>query len=185
MLPHRPAGADGQVGRLASPAMARTSPVDPDVDLPTSSRRSRARLEPAVLVVIALGGVLGSEGRLALGLALPHAPGSWPLATLLINVSGSFVLAALMVVVTELTSPHRLLRPFLGVGVLGGYTTFSTAEIDVEQMLRVGRPLLAVGYLLGTLVAALLAAWLGATLARTAAAGWGRQRARRARRERR
>jgi CrcB protein len=165
--------------------MARTSPVDPDVDLRTSSRRSRPRVEPAVLAAIAAGGVLGAEARYALGLALPHAPGSWPLATLLINVSGSFVLAALMVVLTELTSPHRLLRPFLGVGVLGGYTTFSTAEIDVAQMLRAGRPLLAVGYLLGTVLAAVLAAWAGATLARTAAAGWGRRRARRARQERR
>lgn len=134
--------------------------------------------------MIAAGGVLGSEARLALGLALPHAPGTWPLATLLINVSGSFILAALMVVLTELTSPHRLLRPFLGVGVLGGYTTFSTAELDVQQLLRAGRPLLAAGYLVGTMVAALLAAWAGAALTRTAAAGWGRRRARRARRER-
>jgi fluoride exporter len=166
--------------------MARPSPVDPDVDLPMSARRSRARLEPAVLGAIAAGGILGSEARYALGLALPHQAGSWPLATLLINVSGSLALAALMVVVTELTAPHRLLRPFLGVGVLGGYTTFSTAEVDVQQMLRAGRPLLAVAYLLGTVLAALVAAWAGAALARTAAAGWARRRARRARlRERR
>jgi fluoride exporter len=165
--------------------MARTSPVDPDVEVPTSARRTPGRLDPAVVAVIALGGVLGAEARYALGLALPHAPGSWPLGTLLINVSGSLALGALMVVVTELTSPHRLLRPFLGVGVLGGYTTFSTAEVDVAQMLRAGRPLLATGYLVGTALAALLAAWLGTTLARTAAAGWGRRRARRARRGRR
>ena len=165
--------------------MARTSPVDPDLEAPASPPRTRAHLDPAVLGAIAAGGVLGAEGRYALGLALPHAAGSWPLATLLINVSGSLVLAALMVVITELTSPHRLLRPFLGVGVLGGYTTFSTAEVDVWQMLHAGRPLLAVGYLLGTALAALLAAWLGATLARTAAAGWGRRRARRARRRER
>jgi CrcB protein len=162
--------------------MARTSPVDPDVDLPTSTRRARPAVDPAVLGAIAIGGALGSEARFALGRALPHAAGSWPTATLLINVSGSLVLAVLMVLLTELTSPHRLLRPFLGVGVLGGYTTFSTAEVDVRQMLHAGRPLLAAAYLLGTVVAALLAAWLGTTLARTAAAAWGRRRARRARR---
>jgi CrcB protein len=159
--------------------MARTSPVDPDVDLPTSTRRARPHLDPAVLAAIAVGGVLGSEARFALGRALPHAVGDWPLVTLLINVSGSFVLAALMVVLTELTSPHRLLRPFLGVGVLGGYTTFSTAMVDVQQLLRAGRLLPAVAYLLGTAVTALLAAWLGAALARTAAAGWARMRSRR------
>jgi fluoride exporter len=159
--------------------MARTSPVDPDVE-PADARRPKAALDPAVLAVIAAGGILGSEARFALGRALPHAAGSWPLATLLINVSGSFALAVLMVVLTELTSPHRLLRPFLGVGVLGGYTTFSTAMVDVQQLLRAGRPLPAVGYLLGTALAALLAAWLGATLARTPASGWSRRRARRA-----
>lgn len=168
--------------------MARTSPVDPDVDTPTSTGRSRAHLGPSVLGAIAVGGVAGSEARYALDLALPHAAGGWPLATLLINVSGSLVLGAVMVVITELTSPHRLLRPFLGVGVLGGYTTFSTAMVDEQQLLHAGRPLVAVAYLLGTALAALLAAWLGATLARTAGAGWSRLRARRAagrRRERR
>jgi CrcB protein len=157
--------------------MARTSPVDPDVDLPASTRRSSARLDPGVLGAIAAGGVLGAEGRYALGLAVPHPAGGWPMATLLINLSGSLVLGALMVVVTELTSPHRLLRPFLGVGVLGGYTTFSTAMVDVQQLLRAGRPLVAVAYLFGTALGALFAAWLGTALARAAAHGWGRRRA--------
>ena len=98
--------------------------------------------DPAVLAAIAVGGILGSEARYALGLALPHAAGAFPVATAIINVSGSLALGALMVVLTELVTPHRLVRPLLGVGVLGGYTTFSTPMVDVQQLLRAGRPLL-------------------------------------------
>jgi CrcB protein len=48
-------------------------------------------------------------------------------------------MGALMVTITELTSPHRLVRPFLGVGVLGGYTTFSTYCVNLQQMLAASR----------------------------------------------
>lgn len=49
------------------------------------------------------------------------------------------LIGVLMVTITELTSPHRLVRPLLGVGVLGGYTTFSTYSVKIQQMLAVGR----------------------------------------------
>ena len=153
--------------------------VDPDVDLHDPAQRRRPAVEPAVLGAIAAGGILGSEARYALGLAVPHAAGSWPTATFVINISGSLVLGALMVVLTELTSPHRLLRPFLGVGVLGGWTTFSTAMVDVEQLVRAGRPVVAVAYLVGTAVAALLAAALGSAAVRLGSSGWRRRRRRR------
>jgi CrcB protein len=156
--------------------MARTGPVDPDVDLHDPAQRQARCLDPLVLAVIAAGGVAGSEARYALGLALPHGPGGWPLATFLINVSGSFVLGALMVVLTELTSPHRLLRPFLGVGVLGGWTTFSTAMVDGVALLRADRPVLGLVSLAGTALAALLAAAAGASIARLA--GTARRRSR-------
>ena len=154
--------------------MARTGPVDPDVDLTDPARGgTHARRGPdlVVLAAIAAGGVAGSEARYALGLALPHVQGGWPLATFLINVSGSLVLGALMAALTELTPPNRLLRPFLGVGVLGGWTTFSTAMVDVVALVRAGRPAVALGYLVGTAPAALLAAAAGATIARLAVAG--------------
>jgi CrcB protein len=156
-----------------------TSPVDPDVDLHDPVQRRRPAVEPVVLGAVAVGGILGSEGRYALGLAVPHASGGWPTATLVINISGSLVLGALMVVLTDLTSPHRLVRPFLGVGVLGGWTTFSTAMVDVQQLVRAGRPLVGAGYLVGTAVAALLAAALGATAVRLGSAGWRRWHRRR------
>src|SRR5690349_13277182 len=99
--PTVPTSRDGGGRRV--PASARPEAVDPDVDPAEVTRRARPSIDLAVVGVIAVGGVLGSEARFALGRALPHDPGSWPLATLLINLSGSFVLAALMVVLTELT----------------------------------------------------------------------------------
>lgn len=152
------------------------SPVDPDVDLHDPVQRHRPAVEPAVLGAIAAGGILGSEARYALGLAAPHASGAWPVSTLVINISGSLLLGALMVVLTDLTSPHRLVRPFLGVGVLGGWTTFSTAMVDVQELLRAGRPATAGAYLVGTAVAALLGAAFGAAAVRLGSSGWRRWR---------
>jgi CrcB protein len=86
-----------------------------------------------------------------------------------------------MVVLTELTSPHRLLRPFLGVGVLGGFTTFSTVMVEVPGLMAAGRPGMALGYLVGTAMAALVAAAVGVIAIRAAAAGWHRLRRRRSR----
>jgi len=148
--------------------------VDPDVDLNVTAQRAQRTFGPAVLGVIAAGGVAGSEARYALTLWVGSPAGAWPVATWWINLTGSFLLGALMVVLTELTSPHRLLRPFLGTGVLGGYTTFSTAMVEVPELLQAGRPAVAVLYLVGTAAAALLAAALGSTAVRAAAAGWRR-----------
>ncbi len=126
---------------------------------------------PAVLGAVALGGVVGAEARYGMSVWLPHGPAQLPVATLLVNASGCFLIGVLMVVVVELTAPHRLVRPFLGVGVLGGYTTFSTATVEVQQLAQHGRPGLALGYLLGTVVTALLAASAGMALTRAIAAG--------------
>ena len=147
----------------------------PPVRAPSSPRR---RWDPAILGTIALGGVVGAEARYGWGLAWPHRPDQLPVATWVVNTSGCLLIGVLMVVVTELTSPHRLIRPFLGVGVLGGYTTFSTASVEVDQLARHGRPALAVGYLVGTFLAALAAVALGTASTRAAGIGWMRWRAR-------
>jgi fluoride exporter len=158
---------------------ASAEPIDPHVDRPAPAPRLARNWDPAVLAAIAAGGVLGAEARYGLGLLLPHAPGEWPWATWSINISGCFLIGILMVVITELTSPHRLLRPFLGVGILGGYTTFSTAMVDVQQMALAGHEGAALGYMLATVTAAVAAAFAGVALTRAAAALWLRRRARR------
>ncbi|MFP5070030.1 fluoride efflux transporter FluC [Pseudonocardia nantongensis] len=76
---------------------------------------------------MAAGGVLGAEARYGLGLLGPAAP--W--TTLVVNVTGCLLMGVLMVLVVERFRVHPLVRPALGVGVLGGYTTFSTYAVDV------------------------------------------------------
>ena len=60
------------------------------------------------------------------------------------------------------------MRPFLGVGVLGGYTTFSTYTVDVQQLVAGGAARIGLLYLLGTLVTALVAVYAGITATRLA-----------------
>ena len=159
-------------------AADRVAPVNSDVDRDTHAQRRRRNGDPAVLAAIATGGVLGAEARYGLSVLMPHEQGSWPMATWLVNVSGCFLIGILMFSITELTSPHRLARPFLGVGVLGGYTTFSTAMVDVQQMALAGREGAALGYMLATLVAAVSATFAGVSVTRASAAMFLSSRAR-------
>lgn len=145
-------------------------PTDPDVDLHVpAQRRELSRHPVAILSAIAAGGAIGALARFGISAAVPHPPGGMDWATFWINVTGSFLLGALMVVITELTTPHHLVRPFLGVGVLGGYTTFSTAMVDVQRMIAAGAAGTGLAYLAGTALAALAAAYLGAAVTRRVA----------------
>jgi fluoride exporter len=130
-------------------------------------RRGLARRRD-VLALISLGGAIGSLARWALAELLPHAPSAFPWATALTNVTGCFALGVLMVLALEVWPPSRYLRPFAGVGVLGGYTTFSTAMLDTRSLAAVGRPALAAGYAVGTTLAALAAVVAAIVLTRVA-----------------
>lgn len=137
-------------------------PVDPDVDLRVRSHRHElVRSHGAVLAVIALGGGCGSLARYGLAELLPTAPGRVPWGTFTANVAGCLLIGVLMVLVTEVWSAHRLVRPFLGVGFLGGFTTFSTYAAETRALLAPGSVVLAFTYLAGTLVCAMLAVVAG------------------------
>jgi CrcB protein len=137
--------------------------VDPDVDLHVPAQRT---VDAALLAAISAGGVLGAEARYAVARLLDSPVGGWPWDTWLTNVSGSFLIGVLMALLATLHRPHRLVRPFVGVGVLGGYTTFSTAMVELPDLLGAGRPGLALLYLVGTAVSALLATAAGVWLVR-------------------
>jgi fluoride exporter len=122
-----------------------------------------------VALTIAVGGALGAMARYGVATAWPHAPGTFPWATFSVNVLGCLLIGALMVVLTEIVGrPHRLTRPFLGVGILGGFTTFSTYAVETDQLLTGGDPQLALLYLFGTVAAALLAVQVGIVATRLA-----------------
>ena len=119
-----------------------------------------------ILLVIAVGGVLGSLCRWGVGLALPRPPKGFPWATFTVNVSGCVLIGILMVFVLDLWPPSRYLRPFLGIGFLGGYTTFSAYMLDTTALLTEGQRVTAALYLFGSLAAGLAAVWVAAVTAR-------------------
>ncbi len=116
------------------------------------------------LLLVALAGGVGAALRFVLdGVVRTHVRTPYPLATMLINVSGSLVLG----VVVGATAQAALTRSWhdvLGTGLLGGYTTFSTASVESVRLARGGRPVAAVLHGAGMLVASLVAALLGLAL---------------------
>jgi CrcB protein len=124
------------------------------------------RRDAPVVGAIAVGGVLGALSRYGLDVAIPAQHAGFPWATFLVNVSGCLLIGMLIVVVTEGPTAHPLTRPFLGTGVLGGYTTFSTAMVDTRHLWSAGAVDTGLVYLFGTLAAALAAVSLGVLVAR-------------------
>lgn len=136
--------------------------IDSDVDLTVpAQRRELGRGHGAVLLVIAMGGAIGSLLRYQAGLIWPTPAAAFPTTTLVVNVLGCLVIGVFMVVITEVWTAHRLVRPFVGTGLLGGFTTFSTYSLDVATLLRAGEARSALLYLALTAVAAVAAVAIG------------------------
>ena len=112
------------------------------------------------VLLVALGGTLGTAARLGLGVLLPGL-GGFPLAVLLANVLGALLIG---VVAARLPASAEL-RLLLGTGVLGGFTTYS-ALMTGTLALWGSAPLLAAAYAVGSLVLGLLAAAVGLRLGR-------------------
>ncbi|WP_444951844.1 fluoride efflux transporter FluC [Micromonospora ureilytica] len=139
--------------------------TDPDVDLRVPADRRELTTRPAtILATIAAGGMLGALARAGLQHVAPHPPTGFPWATFSINTSGCLLIGVLMAVLGHLDGGHPLARPFLGVGVLGGFTTFSTYAVDVQQAIVAGAPGTALAYLGATVLGALVAVGLGDAL---------------------
>ncbi|MEU4210563.1 CrcB family protein [Streptomyces sp. NPDC026206] len=133
---------------------------------PAPPRRHASRGPWPVLCAVSLGGGAGAAARYGAALLWPTASGAFPWTTLLVNAVGCALIGVLLVSVTELGTPHRLARPFLGTGVLGGFTTFSTYAVDVQRLVEDGRAGSALLALAATPVAALAAVWAAAAATR-------------------
>ena len=121
---------------------------------------------PDVLAVIAVGGAVGAPARYGLAQLIRVPAGGFSWATFWTNLSGSLVLGFVLVLVIERFPPTRYLRPFLAVGFLGAYTTFSTYAVETDVLVKDGHLATAVVYALGSLVTGFVAAWCGIVLGR-------------------
>jgi len=134
-------------------------PVDPDL----------APAVPGTLAVIALGGMVGASARYGVARWLPTDPGRFPWATFWTNLSGSFLLGLLLVLVIERLPPTRYLRPFVATGILGAFTTMSTYEVETALLLKDGHAATALLYGVGSLAAGLALAAAGIRVGRRGA----------------
>ena len=135
-----------------------TRPVLPEVLAPYSDFAAAGELPQEVAGYSRQKALLLGERAILLLLLEEHG-------TLAVNVSGSFLVGLLMVLLTERWQPHPYWRLFLVVGVLGGYTTFSTFEYETYQAMRDGERWMGLFYVMGSVVAGYLAVWLGALAA--------------------
>ena len=110
---------------------------------------------------MALGGALGTAARYGVAQVVHAAPGSFPWPTFWTNLSGSFALGLILAVVLRHFPPRRYLRPFVAVGFVGAYTTYSTFAVETVLLARDGHATIAFAYAAASLVAGLAAAWGG------------------------
>jgi CrcB protein len=118
-------------------------------------------------LAVLTGAGLGGLSRYWLGTwIMTNYGGRFPLGTFVINISGSFLIGILMTLLTERLQPHPHWRLFLVVGVLGGYTTFSSFEYEAYQAVRDGASATALLYVAGSVILGYIGVWLGAVLVR-------------------
>lgn len=144
-------------------------PRDPDLDA-EQTRSGTARpvhLRPVFLVLVFIGGTLGTAAREGLSLAFPPVNGV-PYAIFGINVAGAFLLGFLLDALARRgpdRGRRRALRLLLGTGFMGGFTTYSALATDTAGLLGTGAPGAGIGYALGTVLVGAIATWAGIAVA--------------------
>jgi CrcB protein len=117
-------------------------------------------------LLVLLGGGVGAWTRFVAGAAImKRFGGSFPLGTLVINVTGSFVVGLLMTLLTERWNVHPYWRLVLVVGFLGGYTTFSSFEYESYRAIQDGGLWLGLLNVAGSVVLGYAAVWTGSVMA--------------------
>jgi len=105
------------------------------------------------LLAVAGGGAIGALARYQLTLwVFARWPGAFPSGTFLVNVVGCLLLGVVGGALDLRTEAHPALRLFLGVGILGAFTTFSTFELETVYALERGDVAVALGYVVGSVV---------------------------------
>lgn len=148
---------------MQGPTAVAVAPAKPVGDYP----RMQSHFTPSSLAAVAAGGAVGSVARYVLGALVQRAGPGFPYGTLAVNVSGSFLLGALItLLVARAASPE--LRLLLTIGFCGGYTTFSTFAYESALMLQDGRLVRLAFYVTLSVVLTLAAMFAGFAAARAA-----------------
>ncbi len=120
-----------------------------------------------MLWMVAVGGAVGATLRYVIMGKLAHLLGSnFPSPTLIVNVSGSLLMGLLVALLARTSFATMELRAFLAVGVLGGYTTFSSFSLDFLTLVERGDILPACLYALSSLILSLIAVFAGIYIGR-------------------
>ncbi|MCQ6244188.1 fluoride efflux transporter CrcB [Streptomyces malaysiensis] len=148
-------------------------PIDPDTDPVPPAPHHPWRGQGPVVGVVAVGGALGAMARYGATLLWSTPSSAFPWTILLVNAVGCAIIGVFLVLITEMWTAHRLVRPFFGTGVLGGFTTFSTYAVDFARLVQEGRVAIAFAYLMGTLVVAMAAVWAAVAATRRVIGAYG------------
>jgi fluoride exporter len=138
-------------------------PPDPHAELPVDPDTPLHR-RPSAWAWVLAGGVLGTGLRWTIEQAMPTPDRSWPWATFLINLSGAFLLGALLEFLARAGSDagwRQRVRLFAGTGVCGAFTTYSTLALEISSLGRHGVPWLGLAYGVVSMVAGIGCAWAG------------------------
>src|ERR1700759_4963136 len=116
----------------------------------------KRRFDRRELGAIYAGGVIGALARVGLSEALPPAVDAWPWATFIVNMVGAALLGWFVTRLGERLPPSTYRRPFLGTGICGALTTFSTLQLELFRMVDAGYVGLALGYAAATIAGGFL-----------------------------
>lgn len=121
-------------------------------------------MNPQLIVAVAFGGALGSVTRYLVGIGSGKLFGvDFPWGTLIINVTGSFLIGLFVGMFATRWDLPQAVRVFLTVGICGGYTTFSTFSLDAFYLMERGQAVAAGAYMIGSVVLS-VGALIGAML---------------------
>ncbi len=120
--------------------------------------------------LVMIGGAVGAVARYQLGRMLSVSASGWPWHTFAANVFGGFAMGLLAGWLARMGTGGNDLRLLLGVGLLGGFTTFSAFSLEMALMVERGQLVLATGYALASVVLSLVALFAGLGVVRAVAA---------------
>lgn len=123
-----------------------------------------------MLLMVAMGGAIGSSGRYMVGVLATRLFGiSFPWGTMIVNILGSFVMGLLVALLAVRYSVSNEVRGFLAIGVLGGFTTFSSFALDIVYLYEKKQYLASAGYMSISVICSILALFSGMALVRSLA----------------